>query len=55
MVLSFNPEQVNIGANSGKILLPEPSGRETRKLIETLEKYTKVILKPNLLRILKVA
>lgn len=55
MVLSFNPEQINIGANTGKIVLPEPSWRETRKLIETLEKYTKVVLKPNLFRLLKAA
>jgi DNA repair photolyase len=53
LILSFNPEQVNIGANSGGYLLPEPSAKETRKLIEILEKYTKVIQKPNLLRILK--
>jgi len=53
MVLSVNPEQINIGANTSNNELPEPSGREVQKLIETLEKYTKVLLKPNLSRILK--
>jgi DNA repair photolyase len=55
LILSFNPEQVNIEADSGNNGLWEPSAKETRRLIEGLEKYTKVILKPNLSRILKGA
>ncbi len=55
MILSFNPEQVNIGADSGGHHLPEPSAKETLKLIEALENHTKVIQKPNLSRILKAA
>jgi len=52
MVLSIHPEQVNIGADSDNNGLPEPTGKETKKLIETLEKYTTVEIKPNLKRIL---
>ena len=53
MVMSFNPEQINIGADSGGHSLWEPSVKETIKLIEVLEKYTRVIKKKNLSRILK--
>jgi hypothetical protein len=55
MVLLFNPKQINIGADSGNNSLWEPSQKEIIKLIDYLEKYTKVILKPNLSRILKAA
>jgi hypothetical protein len=52
MVLSFSPEQINIGADSGNNNLWEPSEKETVKLIEQLKKYTTVVLKPNLSRII---
>lgn len=48
-----NPAQVNIGADSGKNNLPEPSKAEIYCLIKELEKFTKVKLKPNLNRLLK--
>jgi DNA repair photolyase len=47
------PVQVNIGANSNsKIKLPEPSPDKIKELIEELEKFTKVHLKPNLKRLM---
>jgi DNA repair photolyase len=53
MVMSFNPDQINIGADSCGHCLPEPSARETQKLIEVLRKYKDVVIKHNLKRILK--
>lgn len=47
------PYQVNIGANSGKENLPEPSNEKILELISELEKFTKVKLKKNLNRLLK--
>ena len=47
------PEQVNIGADSGHNNLPEPSKEKILQLIERLEKFTKVVKKKNLDRILK--
>jgi DNA repair photolyase len=52
MILSFHPAQVNIGAATGGHAMIEPSARITNRLIEYLKKYTKVLLKPNLKRIL---
>ena len=52
LVLSFNPEQINIGADTGNNSFSEPSAKETIKLIETLKKETKVYIKPNLKRII---
>ena len=53
MIKCCNPKQVNIGANSGNIKLPEPSKEEVLQLIEELSKFTKVHLKPNLNRLIK--
>jgi len=50
---SINPVQVNIGADSGGHKLPEPPKEKILKLIEGLEKFTKVNQKSNLKRLLK--
>ncbi len=47
------PIQVNIGADSGNNGLPEPSKEKVLKLIEELEKFTKVKQKKNLNRLVK--
>ncbi len=52
MIKSCNPVQVNIGADSGNNNLPEPSPDKIRALIAELSKFTKVVEKPNLKRIL---
>lgn len=44
--------QVNIGADSGRNNLPEPSKEEILELIKELEGYTKVVTKSNLKRLL---
>ena len=46
------PAQVNIGADSGRNSLPEPSPEKLQALIDWLEPRTKVHLKKNLRRIL---
>lgn len=48
-----NPKQINIGADSGNNNLPEPSKEKILQLIEELEKFTKVVKKKNLNRLLK--
>jgi DNA repair photolyase len=53
MVLCCLPGQVNIGADSGNNKLPEPTGKEVSELIKVLSRYTTVIQKPNLARLLK--
>jgi hypothetical protein len=55
LIKSCNPEQVNIGADSGHNHLPEPSPEKIAALIEALRPYTKVYLKPNLKRLYKEA
>jgi DNA repair photolyase len=52
-ILCINPVQVNIGADSGNNDLPEPTKKEVERLIEILERYTKVLKKPNLERLLR--
>jgi hypothetical protein len=51
MILSCKPVQVNIGADSGKNGLPEPSPEKVRTLVHILEKHTTVHIKPNLKRL----
>jgi hypothetical protein len=52
MIKSCNVEQVNIGADSGKNGLPEPSWQEMHELITELHNFTKIVhLKSNLSRI----
>ena len=48
-----NPKQVNIGADSGKNGLPEPSREKVLELIAELEKFTVVKQKSNLKRLLE--
>ena len=48
-----NPEQVNIGADSGRNELPEPSKEKISELISELEKFTIIDKKTNLNRLLK--
>lgn len=47
------PDWVNIGADSKKHNLPEPSKEKLCALIKELEKFTKVKLKPNIYRLMK--
>jgi protein gp37 len=53
MILSCEPEQVNIGADSGSNRLPEPSPEKLAALIEALRPFTRVHLKSNLKRLYK--
>jgi len=50
-IKKINPEFVNIGADSGGHKLNEPSWDKIKKLVEELEKFTKVNLKSNLKRL----
>ena len=51
LIETIKPEQVNIGADTGRNNLPEPSWGKVLQLIEKLEKFTKVKIKPNLARL----
>jgi hypothetical protein len=53
MIKGCAPAQVNIGADSGRNGLPEPPAEKVLELIAELEKFTKVVRKPNLERLLK--
>ena len=53
MIKRCNPEQVNIGADSGNNNLPEPSYAKVIQLIEKLERFTKIHNKRNLQRLAK--
>ena len=52
LLKSANVTQINIGADSGKNNLPEPSKEEILKLISELEKFTIVKQKSNIKRLL---
>jgi protein gp37 len=52
LINSCEPEQVNIGADSGRNRLPEPSREKVEELIKLLEHPTRIHLKKNLRRIL---
>ena len=52
LIRMCNPVQVNIGADSGKNGLPEPSRMKIINLIEVLREFTKVEKKTNLERLL---
>ena len=55
MLISLNPEQVNIGADSKRHNLPEPEAWKIEKLIYNLEyKKIKIYRKDNLKRLLKL-
>ncbi|MFV0536791.1 MAG: DUF5131 family protein [Dysgonomonas sp.] len=53
LIKKCNPEQVNIGADSGHNNLIEPTAKKVLDLISSLEKVTKVNQKFNLKRILQ--
>ena len=53
MLKKIEPEQVNIGADSGHNGLPEPSAEKVRELITRLKTFTRVVEKNNLWRLLK--
>jgi hypothetical protein len=53
MIKKCNPYQVNIGSDSGRNGLPEPSKEQVLELISELEKFTIVVKKKNLSRLLK--
>ena len=53
MIKRCNPVQVNIGADSGKNNLPEPSKEKVAQLIEELQKFTTIHNKTNLKRLIK--
>jgi hypothetical protein len=52
MLFLANPGQVNIGADTGRNHLPEPSPEKVRELIGEAGKFTTVHLKRNLQRLL---
>jgi DNA repair photolyase len=52
MLKSVGPIQVNIGADSGRNNLPEPSAEKIYQLIERLKEFTVIDKKSNLSRIL---
>jgi DNA repair photolyase len=52
-IKNINPFQVAIGADSKRTGLPEPSKEKVLQLIKSLEKFTNVIQKDNLRRLLK--
>lgn len=53
MIQFVDPQQVNIGADSGKNNLPEPGKDKILELISELSKFTVIHNKKNLLRLLK--
>jgi len=53
LIRACNPEQVNIGADSGGNNLPEPSAEKLRDLIAGLREFTTIHSKRNLGRLLK--
>lgn len=52
LIKKCNPKQINIGADSGNNNLPEPPKEKIMQLILELQKFTKVIEKENLKRLL---
>lgn len=51
-LVQANPVQINIGADSGRNNLPEPSAEKLKLLIDHLATHTRVHVKKNLKRIL---
>jgi DNA repair photolyase len=52
LIKVIRPEQVNIGADTGRNNLPEPPKEQILELISELEKFTKVVQKKNLRRLM---
>jgi hypothetical protein len=53
LIQRCNPEQVNIGADSGNNHLPEPDKDKLLELIKELSRFTIIHRKNNLQRLLK--
>ncbi|MDD2284715.1 MAG: DUF5131 family protein [Mariniphaga sp.] len=53
LIKSCHPKQVNLGADSGRNNLPEPSKEKVLRLIAALQKFTVIHNKTNLQRLLK--
>jgi DNA repair photolyase len=51
LLQEIEPEQVNIGADSGNNHLPEPPKEKIIELISELRKFTRVVEKKNLRRL----
>ena len=51
MIKRCNPKQVNIGADSGRNNLPEPTKEKVFELISELQKFTVIHNKSNLNRL----
>jgi DNA repair photolyase len=52
-IRNTDPVRVNIGADSGGNHLPEPPAEKVRELIAELERFTEVVCKKNLGRLMK--
>ena len=52
MLKQCDPIQINIGADTGKNNLPEPSKEKVLQLIEEVQKFTTIHNKKNLKRLL---
>lgn len=54
IIQAAGPDWINIGANTNsKVKLPEPSPGKVKDLIEALQEFTQVKIKPNLRRLMK--
>ena len=53
LIRDCNAKQVNVGADSGKNNLPEPSKEKVSQLIKELQKFTTIHNKTNLKRLMK--
>jgi len=53
LIFKCDPEQINIGADSGGNNLPEPDKKKLERLIYDLTLFYGVVQKPNLKRLLK--
>ena len=52
IIREINPVQVNIGADSGRNNLPEPTKEKVLQLVSELQKFTIIHNKSNLQRLL---
>ena len=52
MIKRCNPKQVNIGADSGRNNLPEPTKEKVLQLVSVLQEFTIIHNKSNLQRLL---
>ena len=52
LIKQCSPKQVNIGADSGRNNLPEPSKAKVLELVSELQKFTTIHKKSNLQRLI---